>query len=65
VGDNIHTDVAGAKGVGITAVWLNRDGASRPEGSVEPDYEIASLSELHEIVKSIEGREAEAGRPLL
>jgi len=46
VGDNVATDVAGAKAAGLTAVWLNRTGATRDETQPRPDYEIASLTKL-------------------
>ncbi len=44
VGDNLATDVAGAKAAGLTGVWLNRTGALREKGDPEPDVEIRSLS---------------------
>ena len=46
VGDNLATDVAGAKAADITAVWLNRSRGSRQESDPEPDIEIHSLSTL-------------------
>lgn len=46
VGDSLSADVAGAKGAGISAVWLNRTGVVRREGDPEPDVEIRSLAEL-------------------
>ncbi|MCY3647733.1 MAG: HAD family hydrolase [Chloroflexi bacterium] len=46
VGDNLATDVAGARAAGLTAVWINRTGAPRRESDPEPDLEITSLSEL-------------------
>jgi HAD superfamily hydrolase (TIGR01549 family) len=46
VGDNLGTDVAGARAAGIGAVWLNRHGRPLPEGETAPDLEIRSLSEL-------------------
>jgi putative hydrolase of the HAD superfamily len=41
VGDSLQSDVAGARGVGAVAVWLNREGVAG-----EADYEIRSLGEL-------------------
>ena len=52
VGDNLATDVAGAKGSGLTAVWLNRSRAARKPGAPEPDIEIASLSELAALMRA-------------
>ena len=46
VGDNPHTDVAGAKAAGLTAVWLNRKRLPLPATSLHPDHEIHSLTEL-------------------
>jgi putative hydrolase of the HAD superfamily len=46
VGDSLGTDVAGALGAGLTAVWLNRAGVIRKENDPRPDYEIRSLREL-------------------
>ncbi len=46
VGDNLRTDVAGAKAASLTAVWLNRGGVPWKEGDPKPDYEIRSLTEL-------------------
>lgn len=46
VGDSLTLDVAGAKGAGLTAVWLNRRGTERQPADPEPDVEIMSLTEL-------------------
>jgi HAD superfamily hydrolase (TIGR01549 family) len=46
VGDSLKTDVAGALGAGLTAVWLNRAGGGRNEGDPKPHFEIRSLREL-------------------
>ncbi|WP_223066261.1 HAD family hydrolase [Paenibacillus caui] len=51
VGDKLTTDIKGALGAGITAVWINRDGKSRND-EIVPDYEIKHLSELHDILNS-------------
>lgn len=50
VGDTLKTDVAGALGAGLTAVWLNRSGVSRKERDPRPDHEIRSLKELVPLV---------------
>ncbi len=44
VGDNLMTDILGAKQAGIKSVWINRHGKTPNE--VIPDYEIGHLSEL-------------------
>ena len=45
VGDNPKTDITGAHAAGMKAVWLNRDNAPSPDGTV-PDATIRSLDEL-------------------
>ena len=51
VGDNPLDDVLGAKGVGMNAVWINRDGKVRDEAHPQPDYQIGSLAELVPILE--------------
>ena len=46
VGDNLASDVTGAKATGLTAVWLNGSGVARTADDPEPDIEIRSLSEV-------------------
>ena len=46
IGDSYTADVGGAKGAGLTAVWLNREGASMPSDGPQPDATIATLDEL-------------------
>ena len=46
VGDSLRQDVGGARGAGLTAVWLNRAGVARKENDLEPDYTIRSLRDL-------------------
>ena len=50
VGDSLENDVAGAKNVGIHAVWLNRDGTIN-KTDIQPDYEISSLTEILAILE--------------
>lgn len=50
IGDSLQNDVAGALALGITAVWLNRDGVANTTGIV-PDAEIATLAELPALVR--------------
>ena len=45
IGDNPVNDVQGAQQCGIKGVWLNRFGATCPEG-ITPDVEINTLEEL-------------------
>ena len=45
VGDNPHADVQGGINAGIDTCWLNRHGATQPEG-ITPHIEVNSLSQL-------------------
>lgn len=49
VGDNLVTDVGGARGSGLTGIWLNRRGHARDPQGPEPSIEIRSLAELASI----------------
>ena len=49
VGDSLVNDVAGAQNVGISAVWLNREGVKN-DTEIRPDYEISSLIEITTIL---------------
>jgi HAD superfamily hydrolase (TIGR01549 family) len=46
VGDRADIDVAGARGVGMRAVWINREAEALPDGAPPPDHEIRDLQEL-------------------
>jgi putative hydrolase of the HAD superfamily len=47
VGDSLEADVAGAHAAGLgAAVWMNRRGADRPDGSPKPHHEISTLLQL-------------------
>ena len=50
VGDNAETDVAGAQGAGMTGVWLNRGGWPLPPDLPEPDFVIADLRQLLDLL---------------
>ena len=52
MGDNPFDDVLGAKGVGMNAVWINRDGKNIDEEQPQPDYQITSLAQLPEILNN-------------
>lgn len=51
VGDNLMTDILGAKRAGIKSVWLNRHQKERNE--IVPTYEIRSLEELFPILEEL------------
>ena len=46
VGDSLTSDIVGAKGVGMYAVWINRKKIAKPQNVVSPDLEIKGLREL-------------------
>jgi FMN phosphatase YigB (HAD superfamily) len=46
VGDRPEIDVAGAKGMGMGAAWLNVARAPLPPGLPAPDLDLAALSDL-------------------
>lgn len=52
VGDNLDTDVAGAKAAGLHGVWLNRDASIRQAEDPSPDLEIRSLLDLVDVLDS-------------
>ncbi len=45
VGDLLQTDIAGAKAIGMKAVWINRKGKVDTK-DIHPDYEISDLPEI-------------------
>jgi HAD superfamily hydrolase (TIGR01509 family) len=53
VGDLLRTDIAGAKGAGMRAVWV-RSPYQDGESDAEPDYVIDSLHELPGIIESLD-----------
>ena len=53
VGDNLITDVGGARAAGLVAVWLNRNGVGRPDNTVEPDLTIDSLDDLRAYISPV------------
>jgi len=50
IGDSLLTDIQGAKGAGLQAVWVNRNGRSREDNQPQPDFEIRGLRELETIL---------------
>ena len=50
VGDSPSTDVVGAKGAGMTAVWADLEGQTYPAGLVPPDHAITSLDQVLDIL---------------
>ncbi len=50
IGDSLTSDIAGAKGVGMDAVWINPDCTSLSEDDPQPDYILSSLIDLKGIL---------------
>jgi HAD superfamily hydrolase (TIGR01549 family) len=50
VGDSLCSDVTGARGASITAVWLNRTSAARPTDAPAPDLEVSTLAQLAPLI---------------
>lgn len=50
VGDSLHSDVGGAMGLGISAVWLRREGRIHDIGNSKPWRTIRSLTEIHQLL---------------
>ena len=49
VGDSVRSDIGGGNEAGLWTAWVNRDGAE-PDERYKPDFEVASLTDLLEIV---------------
>ncbi len=52
VGDNLNTDIKGSASVGMKNVWINREGSVNETG-VTPTYEVTSLTEFLDLLKTI------------
>jgi putative hydrolase of the HAD superfamily len=53
VGDDAHADVSGARGAGLRAVWVNRQGTPWLARD-RPDAEVRSLGELPAVIERLE-----------
>jgi HAD superfamily hydrolase (TIGR01549 family) len=53
VGDRLDVDIAGAKAVGMRAVWFNHWGGEVADGDVRPDATIRHLAELPGAIESL------------
>jgi len=49
IGDLLQTDIAGAKAIGMRAVWLNKEGRPNTE-PYRPNYEVRMLPEILDIL---------------
>lgn len=52
IGDSLEKDIAGARSVGIPAVWMRRYAHLTPVEGIEPHAEVAGLPELAEWLAS-------------
>jgi len=52
VGDLLETDIAGAKAMGMRAIWFSRKGLARTD-LYSPDFEIHDLPQVIDILKEI------------
>ncbi len=50
IGDSPSIDIAGAKGVGMPAIWLNRQGEVLDQSIPPPDHIVARLEEIKAIL---------------
>ena len=46
IGDNLRTDVAGARSAGMASVWINRWGVLLGDPEVKPDLEVRRVDEV-------------------
>lgn len=53
IGDSLARDVAGAAGVGIKSVWVNRTGLKGTDRFPLPDAELRDLASLPELLETI------------
>jgi putative hydrolase of the HAD superfamily len=57
IGDSLTHDIAGAQGVGIHSIWLNRRGFAFAGLDRTPDFEIPSLANLLECLKQLSSKD--------
>lgn len=46
IGDSLGRDITAAKGLGMAAIWINRDNTPAREISVKPDIIISDLQDV-------------------
>ena len=52
IGDLLQTDIAGAKALGMKAVWLNKE-RSQKSVPYAPDFQISKLTHLLDILRNV------------
>lgn len=50
IGDSVEHDMAGARATGIRSIWINRTGRAWPATEPPPDFQIAALSDLPQLL---------------
>jgi 2-haloalkanoic acid dehalogenase type II len=50
VGDDPHLDVEGARGAGMQAIWIDREGAEWPAQIAPPAHTVRSLADLVQLL---------------
>jgi putative hydrolase of the HAD superfamily len=50
IGDSVEADIAGAQASGIRSVWMNRAGAPWSAPLPEPDWEVADLTSVAQLL---------------
>ncbi len=55
IGNNLRSDVAGAKNAGLYTVWINR-GKKENDGTTKPDAAIVNLKKIYKIIKAFSSR---------
>ena len=53
IGDSLHDDVLGCKGVGMRAAWINRPGSPLDLAGPQPDYVLSSLDQLADVLDGL------------
>ena len=46
IGDSLHSDVGGARSIGIRTVWIRRESRIHDIGNCDPEYTIKSFTDL-------------------
>ena len=63
VGDSLHSDVKGAKQVGLRTGWVCREERIHDIGETTPDYTFATLQDLADLLNGSAGSQRPACRP--
>jgi len=50
VGDSLHSDIGGARRLGIATAWIHRDDRIHDIGTETPDHTIRSLTEIPDLL---------------